>query len=102
MLEAGDTTTGGFDRYGVRVPLIVVSPYAKAAHTGHATYDHTSITRFIETRFELAALSGRDANADPLTDLFDFEKPAFSAPPTIAEPPVDAAELAYCMATYGK
>jgi phospholipase C len=102
VLEAGDTTPGGFDRYGVRVPLILVSPYAKAAHTGHATYDHTSITRFIETRFELPALSGRDANADPLTDLFDFDKPAFATPPTIAEPMVDAAELSYCMATYGK
>ena len=98
---AGDTTPGGFDRYGVRVPLLVVSPYAKAGHTGHATYDHTSITRFLETRFELAALSGRDANADPLTDMFDFDKPAFATPPMLADAVIDPAELAYCKATYG-
>ena len=63
---------GDFKTYGVRVPLIVVSPYAKPHFVSHAVYDHTSILRFIESRFKLPALTARDANADPLTDMFDF------------------------------
>src|SRR5262249_40716845 len=44
-LQPGDTS--GFDLYGVRVPLLVVSPYAKPHYVGHHLYDHTSILRFI-------------------------------------------------------
>ena len=66
---------GTFDRYGFRVPLLVVSPWAKRHYVSHATADHTSITRFIEARFGLPALTRRDANADPLLDVFDFTSP---------------------------
>jgi phospholipase C len=66
---------GGFDRLGFRVPLIVVSPWARPGLVAHATWDHTSIARFIEARFHLPALTARDANADPLSALFDFERP---------------------------
>src|SRR5262249_52911695 len=75
-LQPNDTQAR-FDRYGVRVPLVVVSPYARKHFVSHRVYDHTSILRFIETRFDLPALTARDANADPLLDLFDFKKPAF-------------------------
>ncbi len=101
IIASGDPA-GGFDQLGVRVPLTVVSPYAKRAYVGHATYDHASITRFIEAKFKLPALSGRDANADPLFDLFDFAHPPFVTPPTIPEPTIDQAELDYCKATFGK
>ncbi|WP_272867710.1 alkaline phosphatase family protein [Crenothrix polyspora] len=67
---------GGFNRYGVRVPLMVVSPWAKHNHVSHQTYDHTSILRFIEARFGLPALTDRDANADPMLDFFDFTNSA--------------------------
>ena len=99
MLGSGDTP-GGFDNYSVRVPLIVVSPYAKPHFVSHAVYDHTSITRFIETRFKLPALTGRDANADPLTDLFDFGKPAFATPPPLPSPTVDQQKLDECQHRY--
>ena len=69
---------GGFDRYGFRVPLFVVSPYAKAHFVSHAVHSHTSILRFIETRFGLPALSARDANADAMLDMFDFAQPRLS------------------------
>ncbi len=65
----------GFDRYGFRVPLMVVSPYAKAHFVSHDVYDPTSILRFIEARFTLPALTARDANADPMLNLFDFQSP---------------------------
>jgi phospholipase C len=102
ILGKGDTTTGGFDVYGVRVLLIVVSPYAKKAYVGHHVYDHTSITRFIEAKFKIPALTARDANAEPPTDLFDFSNPTFATPPPLTAPTVDPAGLSYCETTFGK
>jgi phospholipase C len=74
-----------FDRYGFRVPIIVASPYSKPGHVSHAVYDLTSILRFLELRFDLPALTKRDANATPITDLFDFTQASLLAPP--AQPP---------------
>jgi phospholipase C len=103
ILQQGDTTQGGFDTYGVRVLLIAVSPYAKKAYVSHTAYDHTSITRFIEAKFKIPALSARDANATPPTDLFDFQSPpAFLTPPSLTTPTVDPAGLQYCESTFGK
>jgi phospholipase C len=96
MLNATDPP-GDFANYSMRVPLIVVSPYAKPHFVSHAVYDHTSITRFVETRFKLAALTGRDANADPLTDMFDFKKAAFATPPSLPAPTLDQAKLDDCI-----
>ena len=91
---------GGFDRYGFRVPLIVISPYVKKGYVSHNVYDHTSITRFIEAKFKLPALTNRDANADPLMDFFDFKNPPYKTPPTLTEPTVDDSESNYCSTTY--
>ncbi|RYE85458.1 MAG: hypothetical protein EOO75_16960, partial [Myxococcales bacterium] len=57
---------GGFDQYGVRVPLLVISPFAKKGHVSHVVTDHTSITRLVQLRYQLPALSRRDANAEPI------------------------------------
>ncbi len=76
---AKDHPGDGFDRYGFRVPVLVISPWVKAHHVSHVTYDHTSILRFIETRFDLPALSSRDANAENMTDFFDFSRPTYPA-----------------------
>ncbi|MCA9675184.1 MAG: hypothetical protein KC464_09130, partial [Myxococcales bacterium] len=75
---------GGFDVTGFRTPFIVVSPYARAHFVSHAVYDHTSVVRFIEARFGLPAMTGRDANALPPMEMFDFAHPPFLTPPTIA------------------
>ncbi len=64
-----------FDRLGFRVPFILVSPYARRHFVSHTVYDHTSILKFIETRFGLPALTARDAAASDMTDLFDFSIP---------------------------
>jgi phospholipase C len=100
--EPGDTTGGKFDRLGVRVPFILVSPYAKPGYVGHTVYDHSSIARFIQTKFKLPALTARDANADPLMDMFDFSSPKLLTPPNLPEPTIDQAELDYCKKTYAK
>ena len=76
------------DRYGVRVPMMVVSPYAKKHHVSHETYDHTSIVRFIEARWVMPALTRRDANALAPWDMFDFDAAPHLDPPTISLPPI--------------
>ena len=89
-----------FDRYGFRVPLLVISPYAKRGFVSHTVYDHTSILRFIETRYGLPALTARDANATPLMDFFDFSHPANVTPPTLPTAPIDPARLQQCEAEF--
>ncbi len=99
MLDPSDPSSdfpAEFDRYGFRVPLLVVSPYAKPGFVSHVTYDHTSILRFIETRYDLPALTNRDANAAPLLDLFDFSRPALLTPPLPPQVTVDATRLQQC------
>jgi phospholipase C len=60
--------------YGFRVPLIVISPYAKAAHISHVNHDFGSILHFMEENFGLSSLGYADARADDLSDCFDFNQ----------------------------
>jgi len=60
--------------YGFRVPLIVVSPYARAAYLSHTPHDFGSILRFIEETFSLPSLGYADAYADDLSDCFNFNQ----------------------------
>jgi phospholipase C len=64
------------DRWGPgsRVPLIIISPYAKRGFVDHTQYDTTSILKFIETRWNLAPLGTRDAAATNLLNAFDFTR----------------------------
>jgi phospholipase C len=58
--------------YGPRVPMIVISPYAKSSYISHFTYDFTSVLKFIEVRWGLGHLTLRDDRADDMRDCFDF------------------------------
>jgi phospholipase C len=69
-----------FTHLGFRVPFTAISPFAKHHYVSHHVYDHSSILKFIETKFNLPALTRRDANADGLADLFDFAHPIFETP----------------------
>ena len=89
---------GGYDRLGFRVPLIVVSPYAKRHFVSHEVHTHTSILRFIEAKFGIPAMTKRDANSDAMLDLFDFNSAPRTDVPAFEEPAVDAAKLASCPA----
>jgi phospholipase C len=60
--------------YGFRVPLIVVSPYARAANISHAKHDFGSLLKFIEENFGLPSLGYADAAADDLSDCFDYNQ----------------------------
>ena len=77
---------GGYDRYGFRVPAVVVSPYARRDYVSHVVHDHTSVLKLIETKWNLPALTFRDANADSLLDSVDFDHQAFREPPKLPAP----------------
>ena len=87
---------GGYDRYGFRVPAVIVSPYAKAHHVSSKVRDHTAILKFIETKWNIGALTYRDANADNLADCLNFKKPAFLDPPTLPAPALDGSNPPAC------
>jgi phospholipase C len=90
---------GGFDRYGFRVPCAVVSPYSKKNYVSHTVYDHTSILKTVEEKWNLPALTRRDANANSLFDMVNFhEKPAFLKPPKLPAAPNPAVK-AGCLTT---
>jgi len=61
--------------YGTRLPLLVISPYAKQNYVDHSVTDTTSITRFIEDNWSLGRLGDQsfDALAGSLNGLFDFK-----------------------------
>jgi phospholipase C len=83
------TAYDGFARYGFRVPCAVVSPWARPHYVSHQIYDHTSILKLVETKWNLPALTYRDANAGDMLDLLDLRRPAFAAPPPLAKPLLD-------------
>jgi phospholipase C len=99
--DGGTLAPGQFDQLGFRVPLLAISPFAKRGHVSHVVSDHTSVARFVETRFNLPAMTARDANADALMDLFDFEHPDVSVP-ALPEAVVEPNESARCAALYGQ
>ncbi len=84
-----------YDQLGFRVPLMAVSPFAKAQYVSHTVGDHTSLLAFIEKRFlsldnpdERLHLTNRDLHADTLEDMFDFEgSPSLNTSVGQASPP---------------
>lgn len=58
---------------GFRVPLIVVSPYARRGYVSHVQHESGSILHFIEQAFSLPSLNTRDAVSDDLSDCFDYK-----------------------------
>jgi phospholipase C len=65
--------------FGPRVPMIVISPYAKAHYVSHYDYDFTSVLKFVEERWSLPHLTARDDRANDMRDCFDFFAPPRAA-----------------------
>jgi phospholipase C len=59
---------------GFRVPLVVISPYAKAHYVSHRQHEFGSLLKFIEETFGLQTLGTTDVRADDLADCFDFSQ----------------------------
>ena len=62
--------------YGFRVPMMVISPYARAGFVDHTTADFGSVLKFIERLHGLAPLTTRDQKASDLLSAFDFQQVA--------------------------
>jgi phospholipase C len=86
ILEPGENGFDGFARYGFRVPFALISPWARRDFVSHRVYDHTSILKLVETKWNLPALTYRDANAAPMLDMLDLRRPSFAEPPRLAQP----------------
>jgi phospholipase C len=87
-LQPGDVCTSGsgptcdFVYTGYRVPLIVISPFTKKNYVSHTTADLTAILKLIETRFNVPALTKRDAAQMDMSEFFDFVNPPWITPPS--------------------
>lgn len=76
-----------FDRYGVRVPAIVVSAYTEATTDGN-TYDHASVLATLEAIFGMRPLTHRDEQANNVTHLASLPQPKQTPErlPDVADP----------------
>jgi phospholipase C len=87
-----DTDIGRWDDFtfsGYRVPLLVISPWVKPHFVSHKQREFTSFLRFIETRYSLAPLTKRDAEADDMLEFFDFSTPVWLTPPPLPDQPTN-------------
>ncbi len=97
-LEPGET--GDYGRYGPRVPAVVVSPYSIPGGVTSVEHDHTSVLATIEAKWNLPALTDRDANAATVMDFLDLNRTPLLKPEPLDAPsetgpsgPVNAARL---------
>jgi phospholipase C len=86
QLGPGDVS-GGYDIFGPRVPAVVASPYSKPNAVTNVLHDHTSVLATIEAKWNLPALTYRDANATTVADFLDVRRAALLEPPTLTRPP---------------
>jgi phospholipase C len=84
-------TQGDFTISGFRVPMFVVSPFAKKNFVSHTPMDATSVLKFIEMRFNLPSLTQRDASMPGLNEFFDFSTATgpWATPPTPPHQPTN-------------
>lgn len=72
----GRSVASGQNGYGPRLPLLVISPYAKSNFVDHTLTNQASIVKFIEDNWNLGRIGGTslDAQAGSLNNMFDFKK----------------------------
>jgi phospholipase C len=75
-----DAALGSDGRRGFRVPALVISPWSPRGRVASGVYDHTSILKMIEWRWGLRPLTVRDANANNLADVLNFDQLNLTAP----------------------
>ncbi len=85
-----------FDHLGLRVPLIMVSPWVKRGYVSHEVTSHSSLLRLVQARFDLPALTRRDANANPPLDMFDFASSPRLEVPDLPTPHVEPGRSTRC------
>jgi phospholipase C len=88
-VPSGESRYNGFHQYGFRVPMAVISPWSRPNYVSHVVNDHTSVCALAEAKWNLPAMTYRDANAGNLLDMVDLRHPAFLHPPRLARPLLD-------------
>jgi len=73
--QIADPHTGLKEGLGFRIPLIVISPYAKQHYVSHVPYEIASTLKLVEELFALPSLGGADRRAGDLSDMLDFNQP---------------------------
>ena len=69
-----------FDRLGVRVPTVMISPYIKKGTVIYETHDHTSILKLLSTRWGLKHLTERDKHANDISKALNRKSPRVRCP----------------------
>ncbi len=85
-LRANGDLNKDFGQMGLRIPAVVVSPYARRGHVDHSIYGFESILKMIRYRYGIQPLTPRDLYANNIAAAFDFEHPRFD-PPALPSPP---------------
>ncbi|MHB8499592.1 MAG: alkaline phosphatase family protein [Candidatus Acidiferrales bacterium] len=86
---------------GFRVPMLIISPFSRGGFVSSGLFDHTSVLRFLETRFgaEVPNLSAwRRAAVGDLTSALNFKKPDPSIPNLPSTLPAVQQEIQECVA----
>jgi phospholipase C len=66
---------------------VIVSPYARPGYLSSTTFDHTSVLKLIEQKWNLPPLTRRDAAAESPLEALDLSaEPAFATPPVLPPP----------------
>jgi phospholipase C len=94
-LRASSSLGMDFGQMGLRIPAVVVSPYARRGHVDHSIYGFESILKMIRYRYGLAPLTPRDLYANNIAYAFDWEsKPRLDVPPLPTPPQIMATPCA--------
>ncbi len=89
-LRSSSDLNKDFGQMGMRIPAVVVSPYARRGHVDHSIYGFESILKMIRYRYGLPPLTPRDLYANNIAAAFDWDKPDFDRPKLPTPPEVIA------------
>ena len=85
-LRASANLENDFGQMGMRIPAVVVSPYARQGHVDHSIYGFESILKMIRYRYGLPPLTPRDLYANNIAYAFDWESKPRLQPPSLPTP----------------
>ena len=85
-LRASTNLENDFGQMGLRIPAVVVSPYARGGYVDHTIYGFESILKMIRYRYGLPPLTPRDLFANNIATAFDWESKPRLEPPSLPTP----------------
>ncbi|HEV7662418.1 MAG TPA: alkaline phosphatase family protein, partial [Chloroflexota bacterium] len=92
--DGKSTPEFAFDRLGVRVPALIVSPFVKRGTIDHTLYEHASVPAFVKQVFGLPDfLTARDAAANTFEAALSLDQPRTDTPATLSRPTGGASAL---------